>query len=232
MTTLQDYAKQIGIELSAEVFLSFNHYMKILLEWNEKINLTSITEEHDVILKHFADSLSLLPYIPTSAKTLIDIGSGAGFPGLAVAIARPNLQVTLVESIGKKAVFLEQCAKDLRLKNVFVVEARAEELGQDKKFREKFDIATGRAVAFLPVLAEYTIPLLKIGGLFLAQKNDDKIELEQAERSSAILGGKIQSVHHVPLPFETPRVIIVIEKINITPKEFPRPIGTPKQEPL
>lgn len=188
----------------------FDQFMKELLEWNEKINLTAITIPSDIESKHFLDSLTLLPFIPEAAKTLVDVGSGAGFPGIPLAIVRPELKVTLIESVGKKARFLEHIVEVLKLTNVEVVYARAEEVGRHPDYSEKFDIATARAVARLDVLGGFVLPLLRKGGIFLAQKSTKENPIDSTDALKKF-GGEIVEIHKIPATEE--RVIIEIKKV-------------------
>ena len=211
----------------------FEKYKNLLLEWNEKINLTAITDENDIILKHFVDSMTILKYIEKDSK-VVDVGTGAGFPGIPVKIANPNIEVTLVDSLNKRLLFLQDVINKLNLNEIKTVHSRAEEFGQNKLYREKFDIATSRAVANLSVLVEYLLPLVKLGGKCICMKGSE-IEGELKDSKSAIktLGGEIEKVEEFTLPeSDIKRTIIIIRKIKETPNKYPRKPGVPSKNPL
>ena len=225
----------LGISLSAKQLAAFAQYEAELLEWNTRFNLTAIREADGIRTKHFLDSLTLLPFIPADRpQKLVDIGTGAGFPGLPLRILLPNLSVTLVESVGKKVEFCRHVAAALGLGQVSALKLRAEEMGQDKAHREAYDIASARAVAYLPVLAEYLLPLVKVGGLVLAQKGESgPAEAHISQKGIRLLGGEISQLHKVELPgVVEERYIIVIKKVAITPPQYPRRVGIPSQKPL
>ena len=207
--------------------------MKLLLECNEKINLTAINEEDDIILKHFIDSLTITKYIE-QGKSIVDVGTGAGFPGIPVKIAREDANVTLVDSLNKRILFLQDVIQKLDLNNITTLHYRAEEFGQNKKYRESFDIATSRAVANLSTLVEYLLPLVKVGGICICMKGSEvKEELENAKKAIQILGGKIEKQEEFILPeSDIKRNIIIIRKICSTPNKYPRKPGTPAKEPI
>lgn len=210
----------------------FETYLQELLAWNAKMNLTGITKPEEIRLKHFEDSLTLLPYIPVDTKNIIDIGAGAGFPGLPIKIARPNISVTLIDSVGKKVDFLKHIIEKLNLENCEALVSRAEELAHNPNYREKFDIAVARAVAPLPVLVEYCLPFIKVGGIFIAQKNIGTDEVKNAEKAIEMLGGKIESEVPINNPDLPGRMLVIIKKISSTPKEYPRKTGKPLKNPL
>lgn len=230
---LIESAKKIDIILSDEQVNKFYKYMNLLIEWNKKINLTAITEPKDIILKHFIDSITINKYIENSVK-VVDVGTGAGFPGIPLSIIRPDLQITLVDSLNKRLMFLQEIKKELELKNIDIVHARAEEFGQNKNYRETFDIATSRAVANLSTLSEYLVPLVKIKGKCVCMKaSDAEEEIKQAENAVNILGGKIVKVEKFNLPnSDIGRTIIIINKEKNTNSKYPRKPGTPSKEPL
>jgi 16S rRNA (guanine527-N7)-methyltransferase len=210
-------------------------FAKLLTElqaWNKHTNLTGIREDKDIRLKHFADSFSVLQAIPATAKTLVDVGTGAGFPGLPIAIMRPDIHVTLIESVAKKTAYLEHVINVLNLSNVTVVLGRAEELAHTPEYREKFDVVTARAVAELRILAEYTLALLKVGGIFIAQKNAGQEEITHAENAIKTMGGSV--LKQIPLNIAglTERQLIVITKTKPTSAEYPRKSGLPAKKPL
>lgn len=213
----------------------FAMYEALLIEWNTKFNLTTITDHDKIRVKHFLDSLTCLRIVPEKGSfSLIDIGTGAGFPGIPLVIINPSIKLTLVESVGKKADFCRIAVEKLQLTNTQVITSRAETIGQDKKFRECYDWAVARAVAPLPVLAEYLLPLVRIGGSMLAQKGGDvDIEIGQSENAIQTLGGKLDSVIPITLPNGLgERTLIQIRKITPTPSKYPRRPGTPKKKPL
>lgn len=211
----------------------FEKYKDLLLEWNEKINLTAITEEDDIILKHFIDSMTILKHIDENSS-IVDVGTGAGFPGIPVKIANPSINVTLVDSLNKRLIFLEEVIKNLNLEKIKTVHSRAEEFGQNKIYREKFDIATSRAVANLSVLVEYLLPLVKVGGKCICMKGSDiEEELQNSKEAIKTLGGQIEKIEEFTLPeSDIKRNIIVIKKIKQTPNKYPRKPGVPSKDPL
>lgn len=213
MDNFKDRALEFaGIRLSQKQIEQFEQLANSLLETNKTTNLTAIRDLEGVYTKHFLDSLTLLKALPEKAKNLADIGSGAGFPGLAIAIARPDIKITMVESIGKKTAFIQKSIELLKLKNAVVVKERVEALGNDKKFKKSFDVVTARAVAFLPKLIELCMPLVKAGGVFLAMKNDNEEELNESEKSLHLFGGIVERKIQVNIPTLTPRQLIIIRK--------------------
>ena len=225
--------KEININIPDENVEKFYKYMKSLIEWNEKMNLTAITEPKEIILKHFIDSITILKYIDDNSK-LVDVGTGAGFPGVPLSIMNPTLKITLVDSLNKRLIFLQEVVKELNLKNIEIVHARAEEFGQNKNYREKFDIATSRAVANLATLSEYLVPLVKIGGKIISMKaSNAKEEINDAQKAIEVLGGKIEKIEEFDLPeSDIGRTIIIIDKNKCTPAIYPRKAGTPAKEPI
>lgn len=228
-----EYLKELSIKLNEEQIQKFYTYMNLLIEWNEKINLTAITKPEEIILKHFVDCLTISKYIETNSK-LIDVGTGAGFPGIPLKIYRSDLKVTLVDSLNKRLNFLNEVINSLKLKNIETIHARAEELGRNKGYREKFDIATSRAVANLSTLSEYLLPFIKVGGKCICMKGADiDGELDNAKKAIEVLGGKVVGKEVFNLPqSDLGRSIIVIEKTKNTPGKFPRKPGTPAKEPI
>ena len=226
-------SKILGVRFSVEQIEQFYKYMNLLIEWNEKMNLTAITEPKEIILKHFIDSITILKYIDDNSK-LVDVGTGAGFPGVPLSIMNPTLKITLVDSLNKRLIFLQEVVKELNLKNIEIVHARAEEFGQNKNYREKFDIATSRAVANLATLSEYLVPLEKIGGKIISMKaSNAKEEINDAQKAIEVLGGKIEKIEEFDLPeSDIGRTIIIIDKNKCTPAIYPRKAGTPAKEPI
>ena len=230
---LIEKAKKVNIEIDDKKEEQFYNYMKLLLEWNEKINLTAITEQNDIILKHFIDSITINKYIEQS-NSIIDIGTGAGFPGIPLKIMNQNKKITLVDSLNKRINFLNEVCSKIKLKNTKAIHSRAEEFGQDNNYRESYDIAISRAVSNLTVLAEYLLPLVKVGGKIICMKGPDiEEELKQAKSAIDILGGKFERCDNFCLPkSDISRNIIIINKIKETPKKYPRKAGTPVKTPL
>ena len=227
--------KEHGIELSEKQQHQFTIYFDQLVEWNEKMNLTAITDEPSVYLKHFYDSISAAFYVDFDKKlTICDVGAGAGFPSIPLKICFPKLEVTIVDSLNKRIGFLEHLAEQLELEQVHFVHARAEDFGQNKKYREQFDIVTARAVARLSVLSELCVPLVKKGGQFIAMKGAAaKEELKDAEKPLAVLGAKLAEKHSFLLPLEeSERGIFIFNKVKSTPSKYPRKPGIPNKTPI
>jgi len=229
---LKEKSEKIGINLKQIDLEKFYDYMNLLLQWNEKINLTAITEPKEIILKHFIDSLSIEKYIKDGNK-LIDVGTGAGFPGIPLNIARNDIKITLLDSLNKRVVFLEDVINKLELKNINAIHSRVEEYAKNKNYRESYDIATSRAVAPLNVLLEYLLPLVKINGICICMKGPNKEEIDLANNALKTLGGKIEQIDEILLPdSDIKRNIIIVRKINKTPEKYPRKVGMPSKEPL
>ena len=231
--TITFLAKEIDIEFNEEQIEKFYKYMQLLLEWNEKINLTAITDPKEIILKHFIDSLTILKYIKKGAK-VIDVGTGAGFPGIPLKILRDDINLTLLDSLNKRINFLKLVIDELKLKNVDTIHGRAEEIGKNKRYRESFDISFSRAVANLSTLSEYLIPLVKIGGISISMKGSEiKEEIEKSKKAITLLGGNINKIDFFELPqSDIKRNLIIIEKEKSTPAKFPRKPGLPSKEPI
>jgi 16S rRNA (guanine527-N7)-methyltransferase len=210
----------------------FDTYLKELLEWNKKFNLTSITDPEEIRIKHFEDSLSLLKVFPLTDQSVIDVGAGAGFPGIPLRIACPEIKLTLLEATGKKVEFLRHVISKLNLSDVKVIKGRAEDIAKEQK--EIFDIAVSRAVAKLNLLCEYCLPFVKTGGSFVAYK-EDQVEAEVGAAGNAIktLGGKLKEIKKVKLPnSDIIRSLVIIEKASPTPAKYPRRAGMAKKQPL
>ena len=230
---IKEYMNKINIEISDKQIEKFFDYMNLLLEWNEKINLTAITEPEDIILKHFVDCATILKYIKDEDK-IIDIGTGAGFPGIPLKILNEKLDITLMDSLNKRINFLNEIINKLDLKNIVAIHARAEELARNKEYREKFDIATSRAVANLSTLSEYMLPFVKKNGMVISMKGSNiEEEVKNAKKAIKILGGEIEKIDNFNLAnTNNIRNIITIKKVVKTPKEFPRKAGKPSKEPI
>ena len=224
---------ELKIRFSVEQLEQFFVYMNLLIEWNEKMNLTAITEPEEIVLKHFIDSVTILNKLDNYAK-IVDVGTGAGFPGIPLSIMNPTLKITLVDSLNKRLIFLQEVVNKLNLKNIEIIHARAEEFGQNKKYRESFDFATSRAVANLATLSEYLIPLIKVNGKVISMKAADAHdEIKDAKKAIEILGGKIEKIDEFNLPqSDIGRTVIIIRKEKQTPNKYPRKPGTPSKEPI
>ncbi|MBR3341580.1 MAG: 16S rRNA (guanine(527)-N(7))-methyltransferase RsmG [Clostridiales bacterium] len=236
---LESHSDEISVPLSAEEIRSFQIYASMLKEKNKVMNLTAVDDDKGIAMKHFIDSLTLCPYIREEESrtnkqlSFIDVGTGAGFPGLPVKISCPELSVTLMDSLEKRLKFLSEVIEALNLKDCTTVHSRAEDAGRDKKYREKYDVVTARAVARLSVLAEYCLPLVKVGGVFLAMKSHSEEEETEAGKAIALLGGTIEKTDTFKLPgTDMERTIIVVRKIRPTPARFPRKAGTPSKTPI
>ena len=228
-----ELSKKINIDITDEQLEKFYMYMELLLEWNEKINLTAITEVDEVILKHFIDSMTVLKYLKDE-ESIIDVGTGAGFPGIPIAIMKQKEKITLLDSLNKRINFLNEVCNELKIENVKTYHGRAEDLGHNKEQREKYDISISRAVANMTTLVEYLLPFIKVGGRCICMKgNEIEEELEQAKFAIKELGGKIEKVEKFNLPnSDMERNIIIITKIKETPGKYPRKAGMPSKMPL
>ena len=228
-------AAEYGINLSDTQMEQYNRYFELLVEWNEKINLTAITEPKEVAIKHMIDSITAYDEkLFKDGITVIDVGTGAGFPGLPLKIFCPEIKLTLMDSLNKRIKFLQTVVEELGLKDVECVHARAEEGARNKKYRESFDIAVSRAVARLPILCEYCLPFVKKGGHFIALKgmqyND---EADEAAKAIKVMGGSKTEIRPVKLPeLDDKRAVITITKTMPTPKAYPRKAGTPTKNPI
>lgn len=226
-------SKMLDIELTDEQIEKLYKYMKLLLEWNEKINLTAITDEDEIIQKHFIDSFTVSKYIKLSQK-VIDVGTGAGFPGIPLKIIRDDIDITLLDSLNKRINFLQIVIEELNLKNIIAIHSRVEEFGKNAKYRESFDISVSRAVANLSTLTEYLLPLIKIDGISICMKGSNiSEEIQNSKKAINVLGGNIKNIDEFCLPnSDIIRNIIIIEKKTKTPSKFPRKPGVPSKEPL
>jgi len=227
-------ALNMGIEISENSSKMFEKYSEMLIKYNEFMNLTAITEPEEVKEKHFLDSATLiLSGKLEKGASLIDIGAGAGFPSMPVKIIREDLDVTMLDSLNKRIGFLNDVIAKLGLKNIKAVHFRAEDAGKDPEFREKYDIATARAVADLAVLAEYALPFVKVGGYFVALKgNSPKEEIESAKKAIREMGGEIEETKEVVLPSGINHCLVIIRKVIPTPAKYPRKAGMPTKKPI
>lgn len=225
--------KEIDLELTEKQLQNFYNFMNLLIEKNKVMNLTGITEPKEVILKHFIDSLTIIKYIDKNS-TVIDVGTGAGFPGLPIKIAEDTIEMTLLDSLNKRINFLNEVIESNELNRIHTIHGRAEDFGKDVKYREKFDIVTSRAVASLNVLLEYMLPFVKIGGKCICMKGsncDD--EIENAKNAIKILGGEIEKIEKFTLPnSDNNRTILIIKKVKKTDGQYPRNAGIPTKKPL
>lgn len=229
--------QQNGFDLTQTQINQFHHYFKKLVEVNESVNLTAITDEEDVYLKHFFDSITPLIHFKDyfqGPKKLADIGAGAGFPSIPMKILQPDLHVTIVDSLNKRLKFLSDLVDELGLDNVSLVHGRAEDIGRDKNHREKYDLATARAVARLNILSEYCLPFVKPNGYMVALKGSSSLdEISESKRALDLLKGKLIDNLEINLPTSNePRALTLIEKVGQTPKAYPRKAGTPTRKPL
>ena len=219
----------IDEKINEELFFK---YMKNILEWNEKINVTNITDEKEFVVKHFIDSLTILDYIEDGKRT-IDIGCGAGFPGIPLKLAKTNIKETLIDSVNKKIKVVQDCIDKLNLNDIEALHVRAEELANKEDYREKFDYATTRAVSNLATITEYMLPFLKIGGRAICMKGPNyKEELENSKKAVTVLGGTIEEIKNIKIDNENERNIIIIKKVKNTPKQYPRGNGKPLRNPI
>ena len=231
-------AKAFGIELSEEQLEKFGSFYDRLIDANQNMNLTAITEWKEVVLKHFLDSLSVIPYLKEKGfggeMRIIDMGTGAGFPGVPLAICLPDCEFILADSLQKRVGFLEDVTHKLSLSNVLCVHGRAEDLGQEYDLRERFDLAVSRAVANAAVLSEYCLPFVKVGGTFIAYKTESVYsEAENGKSGIGLLGGVISDIYEFTLPgSDVSRSFLNIKKVSPTPEEYPRRAGVPSKKPL
>lgn len=237
---LRAYAAEYGIAVSDEACKKFDRYAELLIEWNQKMNLTAITEPHDIVLKHFTDSMTALSVLPEKTNLLlIDVGTGAGFPGIPLAIMREDIQLTLLDSLNKRLIFLKEVCDALGIR-AQLIHSRAEEGGRNPKLREQYDVAIARAVAAMPVLSEYCLPFVKTGGCFIAMKGPDSdAEMQAATRAVQVLGGRVSAVKELILPCQPHdgveplgRRLFIIDKEKMTPPRFPRQSAKIAKEPL
>lgn len=239
MNRLIEKAAELNVELSTEQIKQFEVYYKMLIETNKVMNLTAITELDEVITKHFLDSLALAEVYPDICNPdknlkVLDLGTGAGFPGIPLKIAFPHLQVTLMDSLNKRVKFLQSVIDKLELCDINGVHGRAEEMARNAAYRESFDLCVSRAVANLSTLSEYCLPFVKNGGKFISYKSADiEEELESAKKAINVLGGKLTAVKKFTLPdSDIERSFVLVDKVKNTPKTYPRKAGTASKEPI
>lgn len=235
ITIFKNHAKEFGVQLSKEQIEQFILYYELLVEKNKVMNLTAITELDEVLQKHFLDSISLAKVMEMNQdEKILDLGTGAGFPGIPLKIAFPELEITLVDSLNKRVLFLQEVIEKLNLNKIDAIHARAEELARKKEYREQFDICVSRAVANLSTLSEYCLPFVKVGGSFVSYKaNEVEKEVEDAKKALSVLGGKCNRIEAFELPdTDIHRTFVMIEKVKKTPKTYPRKAGTPSKTPI
>lgn len=228
-------AADLGVNLGENEVILYGKYIDILLEWNSKVNLTAITDTDEIIVKHFLDSLAVLGNLPIgNCRSLLDIGTGAGFPGVPIKIANQKIKVVLLDSLNKRVSFLRHLIAELNLQEISALHGRAEDYARDQDYRGKFDLVVSRAVAKMSVLAELCLPFVKIGGLFVAYKGPKaEEEVIEAEYALTLLGAKVVNLEKVKLPeTEDERVLVIISKENETPEKYPRKAGIPEKRPL
>ncbi len=240
MNKLVNICNKINIEISDDQINCFEKYYELLIEKNKVMNLTAITDKEDVIVKHFIDSIALIPYLTdkginiNNKLKIIDIGTGAGFPGLPLKIMMPDVKFTLLDSLNKRVSFLNEVIDELKLKDIEALHGRAEDYASDNKYREKYDICVSRAVANLSTLSEYCIPFVKENGFFISYKaGESEEEINKSKNAIKILGGKINKVEEFVLPgTDASRVFVFIRKQELTDKKYPRKAGVPAKKPL
>lgn len=234
MQLLRESLKQLNIFCDDEVIDRFERYYDLLVSWNDKINLTSLTKKEDIIIKHFIDSIIMIKYTDITGKTLLDVGTGAGFPGIPLKIICSECNVLLLDSLKKRIVFLEEVISELGLSGISAIHGRAEDVAKEKDLRERFDIVTSRAVANLSTLSEYCLPFVNMDGYFISYKGTNITdEISGSEKAIKILGGSMDRIERFILPIsDNERSLIFIRKISSTPDRYPRKAGTPLKKPL
>ncbi|WP_352418571.1 16S rRNA (guanine(527)-N(7))-methyltransferase RsmG [Proteiniborus sp.] len=226
---------ELNLDLDNDKLDKFKIYKSLLKEWNEKINITAITDDNEIDIKHFLDSLTIFKTGKISgSKRIIDIGTGGGFPGVPIKIVEEGVEVVLLDSLKKRLKFLDEVVKELNLNNIQTLHERAEDLGNNQDYREKFDVAVSRAVASLNILSEYCLPFVKINGYFIAMKgSESEEEIKEAEKAIKVLGGKIEDKINIRIPKSNIiHSLLVIRKISHTPTKYPRQAGKIKKNPL
>jgi len=231
-------AQKMGINLPREQIERFSRYLELLIQWNQKVNLTSLKTPQEIIIKHFLDSISCIKVINKNVNiegiSIIDVGTGAGFPGIPIKITCPSISLSLLEARKKKIIFLKKIIEEMNFQQVEILDGRAEVFGKCPNYREKYDIALSRAVAPLNTLSEYCLPLVRVGGLFVAQKGRSyNEEIDKALKTVQLLGGELIGVENIRIPFiNQERYLLVIKKIKGTPLKYPRKEGLPHKRPL
>jgi len=231
-------AQKMGINLHKEQIKKFSRYLELLAQWNQKINLTSLKTPQEIIIKHFLDSISCIKvinkYMNIEGTSIIDVGTGAGFPGMPIKIVCPSISLSLLEARKKKTIFLEKIIEEINFQKVEVINGRAEAFGKCSDYRQKYDIVLSRAVALLSTLSEYCLPLVRVGGLFVAQKGRSyREEIDKALKAVQFLGGELIGVENVRIPFiNQERHLLIIKKTKDTPSKYPRKEGLPQKRPL
>lgn len=234
MIELKRSLEKWNMTFTEEQLIQFEQYYELLLEWNSFMNLTAITDLQEVIDKHFVDSLAIANYIPLKNQTILDLGTGAGFPGIPIKILFPDVEIILMDSLNKRIKFLDAVIEKLQLQYIKAVHGRAEDLAHQTVYRERFDICTSRAVANLSTLSEYCLPFVKHGGYFVSYKTAGAMkEIDGAKRAVRVLGGEIEKIEELKLPgTDMTRTLVFIKKIEKTKNKFPRKAGTPSKEPI
>ena len=232
---LQDKLEMLSVEVDRKKIDQFNQFYDLIVEWNNVMNLTAITDYKDVVEKHFLDSLSIERILKLDdIKAVMDVGTGAGFPGMPLKIIYPELKITLLDSLNKRVKFLNEVIRQLELKNIDAIHGRAEDIGKNENYREKYDLCVSRAVANLATLSEYCMPFVRVGGVFVSYKSGDiDEEVLKSKKAISLFGGKIDEVVKFQLPgTDINRAFVKIKKIKKTPKKYPRKSGIPSKEPL
>lgn len=225
-------SEKICEKISVNQVENFYKYMLLLLEWNQKMNLTAITDEKEIIYKHFIDSISINKYIK-EANNIMDVGTGAGFPGIPLKLLNKDINFVLVDSLNKRINFLEEVKKQLKIEKLELIHSRVEDLAKNKIYREKIDIVVSRAVANLSVLLEYMLPFVRKDGICICMKGPNvEEEIEKSKNALIVLGGKIEKIEHIDLPGDLERNIIIVKKLKETPTKYPRKAGIPAKQPL
>ena len=233
MQKLVEGAQRLGLSLTPEQIERFQVYYDEIVDWNRRMNLTAIVDYDEVQIKHFLDSLTISMVFPKVSSNVVDVGTGAGLPGVALKILYPDIELTLIDSVQKKAVFLKHLVDVLKLDGVHVVTGRAEEMAHDPIYRERFDAVLARGVARLAALTELTLPLCAVGGVLIAmKKREDHGEVDESDAALQILGGRLRQVVGIDLPGLTERALVVVDKVKSTPEKYPRRSGIPQKRPL
>jgi 16S rRNA (guanine527-N7)-methyltransferase len=231
-TFLKENAEKLNISLSNDQINKFISYKELLKKWNEQINLTTIIEDKDIIIKHFIDSMTCLKYIKDS-DSIIDVGTGAGFPGVPIKIVKDNVKVTLLDSLNKRLLFLQEVININNIKNIELLHGRAEDYGRVLNYREKYNVSVARAVANTATLSELCLPFVKIGGIFICMKGNQTEEVKVGEKAIELMGGKLEEVENIILPgTDIERNIFIIRKVKETPNIYPRKAGIPEKNPI